>query len=656
MSINIETIREKIRSAQEITTKVVDDMNTLAHLQMDTDAGAAYDLLVSIIGHAAAIGYAKGEATALINAGTCTARRRNYTEALALYVRALGILTSLNDHSGVAGVHAKIGNTKLRTGDYKLALEHYNTAIDILKDSEDKLAVAVLYANSGIIHGLQGNYSVALKLHLQALKTFEPLNELSHIASSTSNIGLIYTDQKNYDEALKMFHRTLEIRRAMNDQLAISDTLNNIGQVYQDQFKYDKALEVHNEVLSLREHSGDSARIAVSYCNLGNIYKDLGDSQMALNYYTQALSLSEKVNDKRVMVQAYSNLGELHYELRNNIEAHQYLKSAVQLAEEMGLKNQLRKAYEFLSLLHAQERSFYEAYKYQVLFTKLDREIYDSEISVQMAQMSLRHEMEQNERAAEIEKAKSAELQKANDLLAVYVHRLEVSNDELNQFAHVASHDLREPLRMISSYLSLLEIGLGDNLTDTQKKFFGFALDGAKRMEALILDLLRLAKADADPKIERVSLQIVIEEIKSNLELLLNEKGGMISAEDLPELMADRTQLLQLFQNIIGNGLKYNESAKPTIVIKHFRQADDIVLTVSDNGIGIPADYREKAFQIFKRVPTNRKYDGSGIGLAICKKIVEGMHGTITISDNPDGGTIFSIHLPLKQVSKDLRI
>jgi signal transduction histidine kinase len=113
--------------------------------------------------------------------------------------------------------------------------------------------------------------------------------------------------------------------------------------------------------------------------------------------------------------------------------------------------------------------------------------------------------------------------------------------------------------------------------------------------------------------------------------------------------MADRTQMLQLFQNLIGNGIKYNESEQPRIEIRHEYRPDALVITIADNGIGIPEEYREKAFQIFKRLPTERKYEGSGIGLAICRRIVEGMNGNISIHANTPHGTVFRIVLPREE-------
>ena len=142
-------------------------------------------------------------------------------------------------------------------------------------------------------------------------------------------------------------------------------------------------------------------------------------------------------------------------------------------------------------------------------------------------------------------------------------------------------------------------------------------------------------------------LPTIVIEVRNNLEILLAEKNAQIISSPLPDIMADRTQVMQLFQNIIGNGIKYNENPQPTITIDYQVRDADALLSIADNGIGIPADYREKAFQIFQRVPTAKQYQGTGIGLAICKKIVDGLGGTIAIDDNTGGGTVFYITMPL---------
>ena len=216
----------------------------------------------------------------------------------------------------------------------------------------------------------------------------------------------------------------------------------------------------------------------------------------------------------------------------------------------------------------------------------------------------------------------------------------------MNQFAGVASHDLREPLRMIASYTGLLQHTMQEQITSQQQEFMHFIVDGATRMDQMIHDLLHLAKVDANPQLRDVNLDTVMQEIKLNTGVLIKEKNAQIRSDKLPVITADRTMILLLMQNIIGNGIKYNESATPTIDIKAYRKNNRLDITIADNGIGIPDHLREKAFQIFNRLPTQKEYPGSGIGLAICKKIADSMDGDISIADNPTGGTIFTISLP----------
>jgi signal transduction histidine kinase len=280
------------------------------------------------------------------------------------------------------------------------------------------------------------------------------------------------------------------------------------------------------------------------------------------------------------------------------------------------------------------------ALKHYDRYYQIGREITGQEVQREIADLNYQHEKELKDKEAQLLKEK-------NEAINIYAQKLEVSNNELKQFAHVASHDLREPLRMVTSYMQLLEQTMGEELKPMQRQFIGFAVDGAKRMEQLILDLLRLAKVDANPQIERVSLSSVVDEVRHNLEILLREKKAQINTSSLPDIMADRTQIMQLFQNIISNGIKYNESTEPTITISFEKRDTDALLSIADNGIGIPPEYRERAFQIFQRVPTAKAYQGSGIGLAICKKIVDGLGGHISIDDAPGGGTVFYITMPL---------
>ncbi|CCG40966.1 Putative two-component sensor histidine kinase (fragment), classical system [Magnetospirillum molischianum DSM 120] len=223
------------------------------------------------------------------------------------------------------------------------------------------------------------------------------------------------------------------------------------------------------------------------------------------------------------------------------------------------------------------------------------------------------------------------------------------SNAELEQFAYVASHDLRQPLRQVSSYVSLLQRRYGDHLDDTAREFIAFAHDGAVRMDHLIVDLLEYSRIGRNTKpVDAVDLSLAVAQATANLSAALIEAEGIIEvAPDLPTVRGDFTDLVRLFQNLIGNAIKYRAPDRPPIIkVSSISTATEHHISVSDNGIGIEPDYFETIFRIFQRLHTPDKYEGTGIGLAICKKVVEQHQGRIWVESIPNQATTFTISLP----------
>lgn len=223
------------------------------------------------------------------------------------------------------------------------------------------------------------------------------------------------------------------------------------------------------------------------------------------------------------------------------------------------------------------------------------------------------------------------------------------SNAELEQFAYVASHDLRQPLRQVSSYVSLLARRYGDQLDDTAREFINFAHDGAVRMDRLIIDLLEYSRIGRNQKpVEPVDLGQVVADAAANFRVALAESGGQIEiAPGLPSIRGDATDLGRLFQNLIGNAIKYRAAERPPLIrIGVVTLPTEHHISVQDNGIGIDPEYYETIFRIFQRLHTPDKYEGTGIGLAICKKVVEQHHGRIWVESEPGQGTTFHVSLP----------
>ena len=230
---------------------------------------------------------------------------------------------------------------------------------------------------------------------------------------------------------------------------------------------------------------------------------------------------------------------------------------------------------------------------------------------------------------------------------------LKRSNAELGQFAYVASHDLQEPLRMVSSYTQLLQRRYGDRLDGDAREFMAFVVDGAARMKQLIEDLLAYSRVGTRSReFHEVATDAALRRALLNLKSAIDEAGASVSYEGLPTLEADEVQLAQLFQNLIGNALKFRSASVPRISIFSKEKDTEWEFGVRDNGIGIEPQYFERIFMVFQRLHNKGDYPGTGIGLAICKKVVERHGGRIWVESQPEQGTTFYFTLPKKQGEK----
>jgi PAS domain S-box-containing protein len=233
-------------------------------------------------------------------------------------------------------------------------------------------------------------------------------------------------------------------------------------------------------------------------------------------------------------------------------------------------------------------------------------------------------------------KERTAELEQS-------IVELERSNADLQQFAYVSSHDLQEPLRMVASFVQLLEMQYSDKIDEQGKEYIKFAVEGVKRMQSLIKGLLAYSRIQTRSKaFEPVDLEKILQIVKENLKLHIEETGAEIVHDPLPVVMGDDTQLIQVFQNLIDNALKFRRAnVTPKIFISAEKKERDWLFCVHDNGIGIAPEFFDRIFAIFQRLHARGKYPGSGIGLSIVKRIIERHGGTICVDSHPDKGTSF---------------
>ncbi len=572
---------------------------------------------------------------------------RRSPEALAVAEQIMQLALDSNDAKQM--VQAKY----IMAFYYCLGANDYDKSIALCREvlgSPDKEALTgtdyKLYMTLGNSYHMQGEVFSAQQAYMNGLKQLEtrPESELTEkekgfLASFYYNVSLLLSTSELNISTEDYLQNAIRIYKEMGNNFKLSKSYVTYASVLEHKKENEKAIEMMHKALDLDKILNDPYSAALTKANLGILHLRMNETDKATGYLRDASHYyqSNQMVYESAMVKV--SMSEVMFAIGKRKEAIEGLKEAEEMFASLDNKRELTNIYILISEFLEKNDNYKEALEYHKKHTILLKDVFDETKTKALARAKSEFETEQKEKEAAILRAKNEEINR-------YADKLQQSNNQLNQFAHVASHDLREPLRMINSYIGLLQAQLGNSLSVQQNEFMGFAIDGAKRMEQLIMDLLRLAKVDANPKIEQVNLNKVTEDIKLNLQVLINEKNAQITHSELPEVMVDKTMFSQLFQNIIGNGMKYNESAQPSIHIQHKVKNNLLELTISDNGIGIPQEHREKAFQIFKRLPTVKKYTGTGIGLAICKKIVESFNGKISIEDNPGGGSIFRMEFP----------
>lgn len=526
--------------------------------------------------------------------------------------------------------------------DYDRSIELCNEVLQIAATADE--VTYKIHMTMGNAFQLKGEVFSAQESYLKGMKWLENKGELNQrekgfLASFYYNLSVLLDSNELNISMANYLEKAISIYVELGSSFKLSKSYVAYAGILERKGKYENAITILYKALEIDQQINDPYSIALSKANLGILYLRIDDNKRAIGFLTDALKYFEDNNMLYEVAMVKVNYGETLFATGKKKEGINTLYEAEVLFFKQENKRELSRLYETLAQFLSDTGDFRMALGYQKKYTECLKYFFDTDKTTALTRAKKEFETEQKEKEAALLKEKNEEIK-------TYVHKLESSNNELKQFAHVASHDMREPLRMISSYMSLLKRSLGENLTEQQTEFIAYAVDGAKRMEQLIVDLLRLAKVDANPRIEKVKLENVVNEIRMNLYTLIEEKEAEIATNGLPEIMADRTQMLQLFQNLIGNGMKYNEHEKPRIDIVCRFLKHTVEISIADNGIGIPEAHREKVFEIFQRLHTKKQYSGSGIGLAICRKIVDSLNGRIWVEENPTGGTVFKISFP----------
>lgn len=571
-------------------------------------------------------------------------KRNLEIEALSKQAFELAELIDSDNYRGLAILESALFEC-LVNNDYQKSISLCDKGFALMKGKFKKRHTPYYHLNIGRNYHFMGDSVLTQKHYLETIRLLEQRADKNYyenkwIAHTYYNIFILFSFTSADLAEDNYLNKAFEVYKQINDISGIANCYNSYAVYYfkknENEAALSNLLKAHD--LAVQEQSISYLSI---YCsNIGLVYTRLGDFKTGFKYFERAQAYDKEIKSDYHSAHTHNQLGEAYIILKNFTEAIAHFKIAEVYFETVGVKKPLSNLYSNLADAYIGNNDYPEAYKYQKKYSDSLRDLFNDEKTFAITRARIEYELEIKEQEAQLLRSKNEQIEK-------YASQLEFSNNELQQFAHVASHDLREPLRMVSSYVQLLERGLKDTLSSDHKEFMQFILGGTHTMQNLISDVLTLSGISFVKNLISVDLNLVLSKVLSNLKNPATENRIHINAQILPTVIADETHMMQLFQNVISNAIKYNTQEQILIDIESVQEGRNYKFSVKDNGIGIPTEFNEKIFLIFQRLHSRDEYSGTGIGLAICKKIVDQAGGKIWVEENKSGGSIFHFTLPV---------
>lgn len=555
-------------------------------------------------------------------------RRNAPNKAIEVAKRGIELAQEVEDYPIETKLHQIVGGINVQKGNLSLAKRHLFTALELYHQFCDDLELlATIQLSIGSYYFDEGDFENALLYFLKILQY-----NIEHLKPALyNNIASVYLKLKQYNRAFNYLFRGLKISKNLRDKDRKIFFLYNIGEAYKFQKDYDKAIDYYGRAAeAIEDINGYQYMKCLCLTQIGIVKCDLGEYKAAFMNYQKALKVSREYKLDREEVRILRRIGEMMLTQSNHIGFLDYQYQSIALAEEHQLFHEKLENLKNLKDYYQKQNNYIKAYEYAEAVISLQNKIFTKERDSKIAQIV----KEKSYEIALLEK-KNSQIEERNDLLIR-------TNKELEEFAYVVAHDLREPLRSIISFTNLLERRYKANIDQSGREFMNYIVNSAKHMSSLLADLLEYTTVDkSEIYRENIPVREVVNQILSLLNASITESNTRFEIGELPEVACNRTHLKQMFQQLIHNAIKFRRRDRQCVIeIEYEEREEHYLFIVRDNGIGIKQEYLDKIFKIFNRLD-KKKYKGTGIGLAICKKIVQLYGGEIWVTSKPNEGSTF---------------
>ncbi|MBC8048281.1 MAG: hypothetical protein H7Y00_15885 [Fimbriimonadaceae bacterium] len=531
-------------------------------------------------------------------------------------------------------------------GNYHEALKLLEEA-DALLDAEYKKQYAGYYhlSTGKNYHQLAANEKAQHHYHT-AIKALEAKIEKAEyekkwLGMSYYNLYTLFSYTDPEFSQYEFLQKALDVYREIDYKTGLSNCYNSMARIYFNKEDYKTAIDYLLTSKNILEESGDTTILPTLYSNIGLTYAKINHTEEGIAYVEKGIALATKQKSNLRIVHAYEKLGEIYLLSGQYKKALDNLKIAEKKALAIQAKKYLSGIYKNMVEVYEKMEDYKYAHEYDLKYIEIILENFKEEKTQAILKARNQFELEKKELETILLKEKNKQIEN-------YALKLKAYNDELSQFTYVTSHHLREPLRTITSYVAMLERSLKDKVDADEKEFMQYITGATATMYNLLGGLITFSNIDIVKTNDTADLHSVLDEIKNELEDELQKKNALIEYKNLPVINGSTLHFKNLFRNLILNAITFNKNKQPKGIIIYKQETANHHFIISDNGIGIDTEYQYKIFMIFERLHTKSEYPGTGIGLAICKKIVEQMHGKIWVEKNASGGSDFHVLLPDK--------
>ncbi len=594
------------------------------------------------------------------------------------YLKALYYTQNPNFEPYQCRVYNDLAIVKKLKGDFETSENYYNQSLELGKKTNNLESQEFAYHGLGTLQETQGKFEKAVEYYWESVRIAEKRGNKEGIVNTIQNLATTYTRLKNHTAALSTIEKAYNLAKEEKSTLLMASVLFDYGRVLNGAEEYDGALEKYGLALDSFRVANFKPLIARTLFYMADTYTAKGNLVAAKAHFESCKQYEQYISVKS-RAELNTKLGRLYSQENDWAKAKDAFLSSYSIADAHSMRDLKKESANNLATAFGELKDYKNAYAYSQIAKTLQDSLISTTLNKNIAELQISYDTEKREKEIQSLRLKqfqtillfggifligfisillyilrlrtknNAALQVQNQQIETQNRLLFEKNTALEQFAFAAAHDLKEPLRNIGSFSNLLQRQYKNKLDENANDYLNFIVTATKRMNDLLVALLNFSELTADKATvtQKTDLTQVLETVENNLKQSIQESNASLHYHTpLPLIPMKEEHLFRLLQHLVSNAIKFVHKKNPLVFINAQETDQQILLSVKDNGIGIEKKYEDKIYRLFQQLHKNGTFEGSGVGLSVCKNIVDKYGGKIWYESELQHGTTFFVAIP----------